>query len=132
MADVRNCSGNRSSNPAKGFTLIEVMIALTVFVAIAVTISQASSQSVGGLLTLQDTTLASFVAENRMAELRLSGVPDVGENNDSVDMAGREWRVHTKVEKTEFPDTNRVTVSVADMVNKDNPIFSLVSIMGKR
>lgn len=115
---------------SRGFTLIEVMIALTVFVAIAVTISQASSQSVGGLLTLQDTTLASFVAENRMTELRLTGLPGVGESNDEVQMANREWRINTKVEKTEFTDTNRVTISVADMENKDNTIFSLISIMG--
>lgn len=113
-----------------GFTLIEVMIALTVFVAIATTMSRTSSQSVGGLLTLQDTTLASFVAENRLTELRLSGLPAVGENNDEAGMAGREWRVHTKVEKTDFPDTNRVTVSVADISSKDNYIFSLSTIMG--
>lgn len=124
MADVRN-------RKQRGFTLIEVMIALTVFVAIAVTISQASSQSVGGLLTLQDTTLASFIAENRMVQLRLTGLPSIGESNDQVDMAGREWRVHIKVEKTQFPDTNNVTVSVADMAAKDNYILSLTTIMGK-
>ena len=129
MADFRPGAHYAAS---KGFTLIEVMIALTVFVAIAVTISQASSQSVGGLLTLQDTTLASFVAENRMTELRLTGLPSVGENNDEVQMANRDWRINTKVEKTEFPDTNRVTISVADMENKDNTIFSLTSIMGAR
>jgi len=46
-------------------------------------------------------------------------------------MAGREWRVHIKVEKTQFPDTNNVTVSVADMAAKDNYILSLTTIMGK-
>lgn len=120
-----------SNRRQSGFTLIEVMIALTVFVAVATTISRASSQSVDGLLTLQDTTIASFVAENRLVALRLSGLPDVGENNDVVEMAGREWKVHTKVEKTDFPDTNRITVSVADTAAKDNYIFSLSTIMGK-
>ena len=57
----------------KGFTLLEVMIAVTVFAVIATTISQTTSQSVGNLLYLQDKTLASFVAENttgRCAENR--------------------------------------------------------------
>jgi general secretion pathway protein I len=117
-------------NKQRAFTLIEVMIALTVFVAIAVTITQVSSQSTGGLLSLQDSTIASFVAENRMAELRLAGLPDIGESNDQADMADREWKIHTKVEATSFPDTRRVTISVADMVNKDSYVFSLISIMG--
>ena len=79
----------------RGFTLIEVMIALTVFVAIAATMSETASQSVGSLLHLQDKTLASFVAENRMVDLRLNGLPPIGENNDQVDMADREWKVFT-------------------------------------
>lgn len=115
----------------RGFTLIEVMIALTVFVAIAATMSETASQSVGSLLHLQDKTLASFVAENRMVDLRLSGLPPVGENTDQVDMAGREWKIITRVEKTEFPETHRVTVSVADMQHKDSNLISLVSIMSK-
>ena len=44
---------------AAGFTLIEVMIAVTVFVAVATTISQTTSQSVGTQLSLENTTLAS-------------------------------------------------------------------------
>ena len=115
----------------RGFTLIEVMIALTVFVAIAATMSETASQSVGSLLHLQDKTLASFVAENRMVDLRLNGLPPIGENNDQVDMADREWKVFTKVEKTELPDTHRVTVSVADMQHKDSNLITLISIMSK-
>ena len=45
----------------RGFTLIEVMIALTVFVAIAATISETASQSVGSLLHLQDKTLDAAI-----------------------------------------------------------------------
>jgi len=116
---------------AAGFTLIEVMIAITVFVAVATTISNTTSQSVNAQLTLENTTLASFVAENRLVNIRLAGVPEPGENNDQVDLAGREWRIHTKVEKTSFPDTVRVTVSVGNMVNKENFFYSISTIMGK-
>jgi len=114
-----------------GFTLLEVMIAVTVFAVIATTISQTTSQSVGNLLYLQDKTLASFVAENRLTEVRLSGYPNVGDSNDVVDMAGREWRVNTKVENTEFPDTRRVTVAVASIDDKESSLATIVTIMGK-
>jgi len=114
-----------------GFTLLEVMIAVTVFAVIATTISQTTSQSVGNLLYLQDKTLASFVAENRLTEVRLSGYPSVGDSNDVVDMAGREWRVNTKVENTEFPDTRRVTVAVASIDDKESSLATIATIMGK-
>jgi general secretion pathway protein I len=114
-----------------GFTLLEVMIAVTVFAVIATTISQTTSQSVDNLLYLQDKTLASFVAENRLTEVRLSGYPNVGDSNDVVDMAGREWRVNTKVENTEFPDTRRVTVAVASIDNKESSLATIATIMGK-
>lgn len=115
----------------QGFTLLEVMIAVTVFAVIATTISQTTSQSVGNLLYLQDKTLASFVAENRLADIRLNGFPAIGDRNDVVDMAGREWRVNTSVENTQLPDTRRVTVSVAALENKEANLASIATIVGK-
>jgi len=115
----------------QGFTLLEVMIAVTVFAVIATTISQTTSQSVGNLLYLQDKTLASFVAENQLTDIRLNGFPAIGDRNDVVDMAGREWRVNTKVENTQLPDTRRVTVSVAVLENKEANLASIATIVGK-
>ncbi|MFY9179566.1 MAG: type II secretion system minor pseudopilin GspI [Venatoribacter sp.] len=115
-----------------GFTLLEVMIALTIFTAMALTISQSASQSVDTLLYLQDKTLASMVAENHMVELKLNGVPRVGERNDQVRFANREWQLHSRVEKTQFPDVNRITLQVADSQRKDNSLVTLVTIMGKQ
>lgn len=115
----------------QGFTLLEVMVALTIFVAMALTLSQTASQSVDTLMYLQDKTLASMVAENRLAEIKLSGLPVQGERKDQVSFARREWQLNIKVEKTQFPDTFRVTVNVADMMHKDSPLASLATIMGK-
>lgn len=116
---------------SRGFTLLEVMVALTVFVGIALTLSQTASQSVDTTLYLQEKTLASMVAENKLNTLRLEGMPAVGERKDRIKLAEREWHLTTKVEKTEFPDTHRVTVNVALMDNKDDPLLSLVTIIGK-
>ena len=54
------------------------MIALTIFAAMAIVISDTASQSASSLIHLQDKTLAAMVAENRMAELRLNGLPPQG------------------------------------------------------
>lgn len=121
----------KADRQLRGFTLLEVMIALTIFAAMAMVISDTASQSASSLIHLQDKTLASMVAENRMTELRLNGLPPLGERNDQVQMASRDWLITSKVEKTEFPDTHRVTIEVADAANKDAIVATLASIMGK-
>src|SRR5690554_2547674 len=85
----------------QGFTLLEVMVALTVFVAIAVTLSQTASQSIDTTLYLQEKTLASMVAENKLNTLRIEGLPAVGERKETTRLADRQWQLTTKVEKTE-------------------------------
>ncbi len=121
----------KSERISRGFTLLEVMIALTIFAAMALVMSDTASQSAGTLMRLQDKTLASMVAENRMTELRLNGLPPLGERNDQVQMASREWLIRVRTEKTEFPDTHRVTVDVMNANNKDSVVATLASIMGK-
>lgn len=116
----------------RGFTLLEVMVALVIFTGMAITLSRTASQSVDTLLYLQDKTLASMIAENRMAELKLAGFPALGERKDQLRFASRQWQLLIKVEATQFPDTHRVTVSVATLEHKDSPLVSLASIMGKQ
>lgn len=113
-----------------GFTLLEVMIAVTVFAVVAATLSKTTSQSVGNILYLEEKTLAGFVAENAMNKIRLSGkVPDIGSSNDVVDMAQREWRVNTKVEATRFPKVVKISVSVAKAEEKDYNLATLNTIL---
>ncbi|MCY0965494.1 type II secretion system minor pseudopilin GspI [Parathalassolituus penaei] len=117
--------------PTRGFTLLEVMIALTIFAAIAMVVSGTTSQSTDTLLQLENKTIASWVAENRIAALRtVIPAPETGDSDDEVTMANRTWRLHTKVEKTQFNGVVRVTVSVAEENQPDYPLVSLVTILG--
>lgn len=115
----------------KGFTLLEVMVALTIFAGIALTLSQTESQSIDNVLYLQHKTLAAMLAENQLNEQRLKGLPRTGESHQQVRFAQRQWQVTQQVEKTNFPDTFRVTLSVALLEKKDNPLATLATIMGK-
>ena len=54
----------------------------------------------------------------------------VGTSNDTTKLADREWRINVVVGATAFPGLNRVTVSVADINNKENFLISLATIMG--
>ncbi|OUS41403.1 type II secretion system protein GspI [Oleispira antarctica] len=120
-----------SKQSALGFTLIEVMISLSIFAVMAAAISRTASQNADTTLYLEEKTLASFVAENRLNKLKLSGYPAATQTKDSVEMAGREWHITTKVENTQLPNFRRIDVQVAKMVDKENPLINLTGFMGK-
>lgn len=114
----------------KGFTLIEVMIALSIFAVMAATISSTASQNTNTTLYLEEKTLASFVAENRLNQLKLSGYPAATTTKDDVEMTDREWHITTKVEDTPLPNFRRIDVQVSKMSDKENPLVSLTGFTG--
>ncbi|WP_422086738.1 type II secretion system minor pseudopilin GspI [Variovorax sp.] len=60
-----------------GFTLIEVLIALTIVSVALAAIVRASSLTISNLGLLQQQSLAMLSAENRVAELRIAAGPMV-------------------------------------------------------
>lgn len=115
----------------RGFTLLEVMIAIAIFAGVAVTITDTASMRVNNLLSVHTMTLASFVAENRLAEIQLNGaVPSEGENKDIITMGDNEWSILTKVEKTQFPGMVRIDLSVGPQELKDTYVITLSTVMG--
>lgn len=96
-----------------GFTLIEVLIALLVFGLIATAASEVGSQYINSYERIRDRTLAAWIAENRMNEIRLSEeYPGVGENSSELDYGEYRWRVISEVSATEEPTIRRVEVTV--------------------
>lgn len=109
------------SRSSRGFTLLEVMIAL-VIVALSLTAVAASmSQMIFNSKMMRDRTYASWIAQNRIAEIRLAPTtPDVGASNGEVQYANVDWTWRAVVSETGVDDLYRIDVSVSFAGSDDN------------
>lgn len=98
----------------RGFTLLEVLVALAIFAVASVSLLAAQNAQVRTDGRLADKTLAHWAALNRLAEMQLQGLfPDVGQGESPASMGDRDWVITTKVEATPSPEVRRVIFSVA-------------------
>lgn len=102
-----------NSEQQSGFTLIEVLAALTVLALTMGGLLSAAAFYGNNAVYLQDKTLAGWVANNEMVEMQLSPTwPAIGKENGRVEMAGREWFWEREVEKSPDERIRRVSVRV--------------------
>jgi general secretion pathway protein I len=118
---------------ARGFTLVEVLVALVV-VALGLT---ALMVAVNGTARtsgfLRDKSLAQWIALNRLSEVRLN-VAKFGQNTDTgeLDFGSRKWHYDTRYFDTSIASMKRVVVRVylGDAKAKGNPLAQAVGFLG--
>jgi general secretion pathway protein I len=129
---------------ARGFTLVEVMVALMIValglgaLMVAVTSTARTSKY------LRDKTLAEWIALNHLSELRLSanksGLATTTQSTLSsqtsdateVKFANRTWHYDTRYFDTSFTSMKRIVVRVyaGDAKTKGNPLAEAASFTG--
>lgn len=102
-----------------GFTLLEILIAL-IFVAMGVgAIIEVMGQNINNVSELERRILASWVASNRIAEIRHEARTQkvkTGRKTKRVKMGGMEWRARATIEKT---DVERVYLLKLEVYGDD-------------
>jgi general secretion pathway protein I len=113
-----------------GFTLLEVMVALTI-VALSLTAVTASlSQMINAAESMRNRTYASWIALNRITELRLAvSTPNVGVSDGEVLYANTDWSWRAVVSETGVDDLFRIDVAVS-LAGSEDVIRTVTGFVG--
>ena len=121
---------------ARGFTLLEILVAVAVFSVVSAALIKNATQSVRQAAIIEERVYATWVAENEMsarrAEIRTdASYPSVGTERAGVSMAGRTWDVVVVTDSTENENVRRVTVQVYKESDNTNPVVELDGFVGR-
>jgi len=118
---------NRTS---KGFTLIEIMVALFIVSFTVVAVIDTMSKHANVTSELEKRVMASWIASNVIAEMRFDARINrlkQGGSSETIDMGGLSWRARSKVEETDVERVFLVTVEVQNNAERDAPPFAVLT-----
>jgi general secretion pathway protein I len=117
----------------RGFTLVEVLVALMIVAIALAALMIAVSGTARTSGYLRDKTLAQWIALNRISEVRLNS-NQFGQNTDTgeIDFGNRKWHYDTRYFDTSITSMKRVVVRVyaGDAKTKGNPLVESVGFTG--
>lgn len=121
-----------STRGARGFTLIEVLVALAVLaIALSAIIKTMSSNTLNSIY-LRDRTLAEWVALNKITEMQLSqDWPSAGKTDGKAVMGNHEWFWEAEVATTPDKDVDTITLRVRAQRDAENPITTIQAYIGR-
>ena len=119
---------------ARGFTLLEVLIALAIVAVALVGLVRVAGFGADALARQRDVTLATWVAANVLTETRVAaGFPPLGKRDGVARMGTRDWRWELVVQSTSEAAIRRMDVRVFDPATSgESPVASLSGFAGQR
>lgn len=114
---------------ARGFTLVEVLVALGIVAIALVAGLKATAALTSNAQRQSDVLLANLCAENELARIKLSRqLPSVGETDQACQQAGQAFVVRLRVSTTPNPNFRRVD---AQVLANASPVLRLSTVVGR-
>jgi general secretion pathway protein I len=114
-----------------GFTLVEVMVALVIAGLSLAAVAASVSQMVDAGSAMRERTYASWIAQNKIAELRLANVvPEVSSTTGEIEYAAQDWAWRSTISETGVENLYRVDVEIS-YAGSDQVIRSVTGFIGE-
>lgn len=111
---------------ARGFTLLEVLIALAIVALSAGALLGSVTSSASNVIYLKQKTLAEWVALNRLTEIRIDkDMPSLGKRKGNSVMGGMRWEWEEEVTELPIQGSFRIEVrahATGEMVDDTRPV----------
>ena len=107
---------------SRGFTLVEVLVALVIVAAGAAALMSALNTAAASAGYLRDRTFAQWVGTNRIVETRLKTTPPQnGRTEGQIEFGGQRWAWREQITDAQVPGLRRIDVSVRPIVGAPPP-----------
>ena len=117
-----------SPRNARGFTLLEIMVALAVLALAMGALVKTASNYTSNQTYLRDRTMTTWVARNVLAQHQLENQwPRVGERKGTLEMGWQEWEWLAKITQTEEEKLRRIDVEVRAIDSDDESPITVLS-----
>ncbi len=106
------------SKTSRGFTLIEVIVALAIFAVAALALSKVAMQYTKATANSILKTKGQFVAMNEIHRMEINREWLTGTESKQVTSQGETWQIDKKAESTISPNVQRVSIQIS-LYDKD-------------
>jgi general secretion pathway protein I len=106
------------------------MVALVIVAFGMMAVSKQINSYIVAATYVEQKTLASWIATNKLTELSVGPTwPTVGDYDEDIEFAGRQWRCAIVVSETEVTNLHRVDVSVSLVSDPANVIHKVSALI---
>lgn len=116
----------------RGFTLLEILVALAILTISMSALIKAASDNRSNFSHLRNKTFASIIAANKAEELYVGKAwPGVGSSTGAAELANHQWQWKIEVSNTEDPGVRRAQIYIYLDKIEGNPLYTLTTYLGK-